>query len=249
MNTIESKQNAVRRLTDAMTALGLLDNGPANKALDLQTVGDAAEAATRNYETLRRQEAKRIGQQLATKGFDETRLLKAAATMPSTDAVELIASEIRADAVTAAHALTFARVREVPAAITDEYGALRERAEAVEAALANVRTPQAAIDAGKTADWQALADVQATYAQLASWVLDFRAAGLIVAPSGSTRGAFWNYRQPLPTEQFHQAQAMKDRDGGRALVLLSLRCEPYVPASRDEALETANRWAADEAAA
>lgn len=249
MNPTDQNSKAVRTLTDAMTSLGLLDAKDAHRAVELLAVADEANATARNWQTLRQDEAKRAAHQLIEKGFDAAKVVKAAATMPSVEAVELVATEARASAVHAAHALVFARVREVPAAITAQYDLLRERAEKVEEALTNVRTPQAAIDAGKTAEWQALADIRATYSTLSGWVQQFRDAGLIPSPAGSARGLYWNQRKPHDSAAFHQAVAIKDRDGGRSLAMLTLRSEPYVPATKDEAAATANLWADAEVSA
>lgn len=231
------------RLAPILHHLNLLTDDELAEVQRYTVVAESAEQAARAYELSRVAKAQEVAADLIETGssVDEAMLTGAAKRLAPVDDIHFIAKNVYAEATRRARAVAFANVKDLPGVVTAIYEAIAAEVDQIAPALANVSSAQQAIENGKTAEWQRISELQQEYRELSVFISDMRWKRLLPrARLQSEEGAHWAYRRPVSS--FDSRRAADSNDDGRASFLLTMKRQPYVPASEAEAAAVRTAW-------
>lgn len=237
-DTIRSQLSAVDANVDRLETLGVISATDADKARAAVARAQRAETLSVQYNTHIESSAEEAGRNLADVDDLDIETVIGSNALPDPDTVDITLGAIWNKATHTARAAAFRNNTKIPAALTERFDAVANEVLEIAAKLGVIETPQEAIDAGLTKEWQRLMGLKAEYNELSTFRTDLRSYYLIPGPNEYNGGWQWAQRTEYPLGSFKNALAKKaGGDEGRALLILTARCRPYCPADKQEADE------------
>lgn len=238
--------NSVVQMAEPLNALGLLADDELDAALALIQVAHAATTASQEFEAERRETLRSAAEAMVDDAELSTKTISdAIQDLAPADDVDAVTEHAYRTAVARARALTFSKVGQAAELLNDQMQEVVTEVREIAPRLAGIDTAQQAMNAGVVEDWQRLTQLQDRFNGIRDVVSKLRAYNLIPSPrDGRDDPAAWNTRRPI-REYTHSRTVERGKklgDDGRSSFLLQIEREPYVPTSRDEAVEVQRSW-------
>lgn len=225
-----------------MSTLQLLDDDEHAALEKLLDTIHQTEHVAREHESRIRSHADDAAQKLLDSkvAFGYEAVAKSAAQLCTQEHVDAIAEAVFRAALKRANVLVAGKSGQLANAIDEQLQMLAAKVRELEPELAGITNADSAIAADKADAWKRVGELADTYSELSKWVSSAREDGLIARPKNQNEvGSHWHYRKPaLPA----QATLVRDDGDKRTRLFATLRREPYVPVSVDQAEETRRQW-------
>ncbi|MCH5644153.1 hypothetical protein [Gordonia sp. ABSL49_1] len=230
-------KNAIEQMAPILNHLNLLDDDSFEQVQTLIERAELASHTAYDATAVTLANAKTVAAKLASDSkLDATKILTAATNQPAQNAVDAICLALYESSVTEARNIAFANAGKLAATLTAKFDQLRAEFDALVPELKGVRSDRQAIDSGKIAGWKRFRELVDVCDDLRAIAKLARANTLVATVrTPGEWGEHWEFRHAKDRMQ----TLGSDEFGVFAEIM---RREPYVPASRDEALATAEAW-------
>ena len=233
----------VDTIAPALADLDLLSEADLDRARKLhEQARDYLTLARSSDEVVARKISEVAAKLVGDSKLSEDKVIAAATGLPDARAVTSIAEQLERNLDRQAQSIVLARAGEACGRLNTRLADIADETTTVAEDLANITTPQAAIDAGAVESWRRAQTLIAEYQDIASLTYQLRELRIIPRPRSSQAGAHWMYLEHqedwLPKDPTPWQKHVRD-----------MKRRPWVPASADEAEAVFAQWTREEASA
>ena len=165
------------------------------------------------------------------------KIIAASVNVPNADAITAVATAMERSLNRQARQLVLTRVDEVPAKLNARLVEIADQTAELAVELANISTPQEAIDGGRVDEWRTAHALMGEYSAIHVFVRELRSEKLLAAPTSRNSGPYWMFLLDADPD----VRLTSDASKWRHFVADAAR-RPWVPASAEEATAVAKSW-------
>lgn len=232
-------KDIIDTVAPAFADLGLLSDADLARARKLVTEAGRYRTLTVNAEQAVTTRIAGVADKLtASKSLTPEMVIDAAVGIPDAAVVAEVAGHVERSLNREARDLVLVRAGEVVPLLNTRLVEIADETATLAGELANIHSPQAAIDLDKVSAWRRGQELIAEYAVISDLVRELRELRIIPAPTGATSGAIWR----ILRDEDRSTWLPKDPTPWQVHVR-SMSRRPWVPASVEQAKAVAADWA------